>query len=268
MLKIGVFDSGLGGLNLLGSLNEMMNGVTFYYYGDNDNAPYGNCSILRLKSLVFGCVDHLILQGLDGIVIGCNTVSTSLLSEVRSWLNIPVFGVFPPVETPLINGEKTLLLCTERTARIYQKFSDLSICVLNGVVDEIEKFYNDIYHCNKQNYKSRPQIESTPLLNSLLEDKKGVYDTVIFGCTHYFFQKIGIVDHLLPRRLLDGVDFTAKYVSNYYYTKNHKENTNENDFVFLGNNSYVNQRVFFDVVLSGKNTKKITKKSNFFSKSG
>ena len=268
MLKIGVFDSGVGGLNLLGALDKITSGVTYYYYGDNDNAPYGNANINRLRALTHNCVFNLITEGVDAIVIGCNTVSTTLINEIKSWVNIPVFGVFPPVEKPLINGEKTLLLCTERTAEFYRNYGNLSICVLKGVVDEIENFYNDIYHCKLENSKNRPLLQVSPLLSELLSGQKGKFETVILGCTHYFFQKIGIVDHLAPRKILDGVEFTAKIVSKYFNNEIRKEKPNENQFIFLGDNAKLNSNVFFEVVLNNKNTKKFAKKFDFFIKSG
>jgi glutamate racemase len=230
MLRIGVFDSGVGGLVLLKKLSQRIKGVEFVYYGDNENAPYGNCSKERLKVLVRKVIDELLFYGVDCIVIACNTVSSALFRFCEEYSPVKVFGVFPPVEKAIMLSDNALLLCTNRTADEYFAYRDrIKILPLGTFVDFVEK--NPILVKNDK---------SCEIFSEL-----GRYEVVILGCTHYFYRKLGIVDHLKPTLTLDGIDDTERVVYEWFLTKNHKKNTNENTFIFIGRNSIQNQEVFF-----------------------
>ena len=58
---VGVIDSGIGGLTVLNELSKTFPKLNFVYYGDNENAPYGNKSIDELKKLVLKGIDNLLL---------------------------------------------------------------------------------------------------------------------------------------------------------------------------------------------------------------
>ena len=68
-LPIGVFDSGFGGLCVLKELADFFPSETFIYYGDNQNAPYGNKSKKDLKRLSLNAVNYLKGKGVKAIVI-------------------------------------------------------------------------------------------------------------------------------------------------------------------------------------------------------
>ncbi len=229
-MKIGILDSGVGGLGLLKKLDERLSGVEFVYYGDNENAPYGNCSVYRLRVLVRCVLDCLLAKEVDCVVIACNTVSCTLFKFCEEYLPIKVFGVFPPVETAVLKYDKPLLLCTRLTANDYLHYDNLlEIVSLRGTADEIEK---DPFNKNFLNF-----------------DKKFCKNkAVILGCTHYFFKKLGIIDHFCPMEVYDGVDNTILKIIEWYNIKNRKKKSNKNsyinNFIFLGPSGYKNAEVF------------------------
>ncbi|NLA25247.1 MAG: glutamate racemase, partial [Bacteroidales bacterium] len=72
---IGVFDSGIGGLTVLKSLQELMPQENFVYLGDNKNAPYGNKASEEIINLSNKCTEFLISKSAKIIVVACNTAT-------------------------------------------------------------------------------------------------------------------------------------------------------------------------------------------------
>lgn len=230
MLKIGVFDSGIGGLSVLKELDKNLTGVEFVYYGDNEHAPYGDCSILRLFQFVKNILDHLIIEKVDCIIIACNTVSCTLFRFCQDYVKVPVYGVFPPIESAIMSGKKSVLLCTKNTAKSYFGYERyLKIVPLKGFVEHIERYP----------YAFNEKVDDK-FFDGVLDD----YECVIYGCTHYFFRKIGINDHFRTTCNHSGVECTVKQVNSRFGYKNHLNKPIYNRFKFLGKNSIENLHVF------------------------
>ena len=233
MVKIGVFDSGIGGLSVLKELDKNLSGVEFVYYGDNEHSPYGDCSILRLFQFVKHILDLFILEEVDCIVIACNTVSCTLFRFCKDYVNVPIYGVFPPVESSIMSGKKSVLLCTKNTAKAYFGYERyLKIVPLKGFVEHIERYP----------YSFNEKVDEGYFLGLL--DK---FECVIYGCTHYFFRKIGLNDHFNTTCNHSGVEYTVKQVKNWYNIKNRKNKPIYNRFKFFGKNSIENEHVFYSM---------------------
>ena len=82
-MKIGVFDSGIGGLTVLKRLIDKYPNNEYIYYGDTKNIPYGDKSIEELKVLASNIVEFLISKNVDMIVIACGTVSSNLSDYLK-----------------------------------------------------------------------------------------------------------------------------------------------------------------------------------------
>ena len=93
MKKIGVFDSGIGGLTVLHSLRSACPMLDMVFFGDVGRMPYG----VHDKETVLGysrdCARFLCEQDVEAIVIACNTATAASLTELRQELTIPVYGV-------------------------------------------------------------------------------------------------------------------------------------------------------------------------------
>ncbi len=100
-MAIGVFDSGLGGLTILGALTRILPAQDFIYLGDNANAPYGTRSPAEVYNLTVAGVERLFAEGCGLVVLACNTASAVALHDLQvNWLNPAthrVLGVFVPV---------------------------------------------------------------------------------------------------------------------------------------------------------------------------
>lgn len=249
---IAVFDSGIGGLSVLKSLVDIMPNENYVYYGDNENVPYGNKSKSELISFTMNALIKLKLNfNLKAVVIGCNTISMTVLDQIKRYMDIPVFGVFPPVVTD--GAENTLLLSTERTAEEYKKYN-LNICVspqpkLARVIEDNILTDNGFNH------------------SDIIYPKNRKFERVILGCTHYFFIKNKILDHLKPLEILSGDHYTAKFVKNYLKNIKLLDISLQNHILFYGAHARINEKVWQKVVNDAQiYDKKIKKNANFFQK--
>ena len=96
---IGVFDSGFGGLTVLRALLPLFPGAHFLYLGDTARLPYGAKSRGTIIRYALSSAAFLLAQGIDLLVIACNTASALALEELQRTLPIPVIGVIDPGTT-------------------------------------------------------------------------------------------------------------------------------------------------------------------------
>ncbi|MCB0357846.1 MAG: glutamate racemase, partial [Bdellovibrionales bacterium] len=93
-LKIGIFDSGLGGLTVLKSLYAKAPELQYYYLGDTARVPYGTKSPKILRKYIQENIDFLMTQKVDAIVVACNSASSVLDETITS--PVPIFDVIRP----------------------------------------------------------------------------------------------------------------------------------------------------------------------------
>ena len=82
-MKVGLFDSGVGGLSVLKRLMEKYPNNEYIYFGDTKNLPYGSKSIEELKILAKNNIEFLLKFNVDIIVIACGTVSSNCLDYLK-----------------------------------------------------------------------------------------------------------------------------------------------------------------------------------------
>ncbi len=96
-MRIGVFDSGVGGLTVLEELLRRLPGHEFLYLGDTANVPYGTKSPEQIRRLSSDCARRQRDEGVDALVVACNTASSQALGEIRAVMGAtPVLGVVEP----------------------------------------------------------------------------------------------------------------------------------------------------------------------------
>lgn len=99
-MAVGVFDSGLGGLTVLGALVDKLPDVPFVYYGDNAHTPYGTRNPQEIFDLTCAGVERLWAEGCDLVILACNTASAAALKRMQeTWVPADkrVLGVFVPL---------------------------------------------------------------------------------------------------------------------------------------------------------------------------
>lgn len=84
MIKIGVFDSGEGGLSVLKEITRLLPDAEYVYYSDNAHCPYGEKSPEYIQDRARAITQRLLKEGADVIVVACNTATAAAISVLRS----------------------------------------------------------------------------------------------------------------------------------------------------------------------------------------
>ena len=240
---IAVIDSGVGGISVLRELVRVLPNECFLYYGDNDNVPYGNKRKDQLLSLALNLVNYVGSYPLKAIVLACNTLSLSVLFQIKPFAPAKVFGVFPPMEESVMKGQKTLLIATERTASFFKQNEYCDVVGLKTLAHHIEQNVFDlnnidISQCFKAGNFSGHYI-----------NEKGYYDNVILGCTHYELIKNKIFDHFCPQTITSGTKFTVENVFEFIKNRKSLVKHKRNQILFVGDYAEKNKKAF---ILSGQ----------------
>lgn len=210
MSKIGVFDSGIGGLNILEELKKLLPNEDFLYFGDSDNCPYGTKSQEELMKIVSRIVDYFRDNDCKVVVIACNTATTRCMKSLRELYPDMIFvGTVPAVKMACDNKcHDTLVLATEGTIaseRVHELVLDnknddqeIYLVACNGLAEAIEDKNNEL-------------IDSI-LYGTLKEYLNYSIDSIVLGCTHYPWAKENISKLFPNAKLFDGSVGVAKEV--------------------------------------------------------
>ena len=182
MKKIGVFDSGIGGLTVLHALREACPLLDMVFFGDVGRMPYG----VHDKETVLGysrdCARFLREQGVEAIVIACNTATAASLTELRQELPIPVYGVIEFAAAAAKKATKNGrigVIATDATVKsgsytkalggftvLERPASPLVTMIEGGIADTDER--------------------AVEACKAVLADLPGQdIDTLVLGCTHF-----------------------------------------------------------------------------------
>jgi glutamate racemase len=243
---IAIIDSGIGGISVLNELIFLMPNEKYLYFGDNQNAPYGNRTIRDLRALTFRNIDYIKGFGVKALVLGCNTLSTNLYNEISEYSGIPTFGVYPPIESVLIDSKRPLLLATKRTADCYKGVKGLTVVGLENLASDIER---NLFNLNAVSIQKNLKL----IKNTDFIDREGYYDTVVLGCTHYNFVKNEIFNHFKPQKMTSGNHFTAKAVQRYIESLKSSVNSKRFELLFVGDYAKTNKKFW---VASGQKKQK------------
>lgn len=211
-MKIGVFDSGVGGLSLLAkALVHPLLQCEFIYYADTKNVPYSYKSTNEIKQYVFKAVDDLLALEVDAIVLACNTATSVAVKELREKVGIPIIGMEPAIKPALENlveDKFSLVTATPVTLKL-EKFNLL----LERLSGENRIFFAPlpglVELAESENFDS---IEVSSYLEVALGkvDRKKVHN-IVLGCTHFIFFKEQLT-RFFPdsTEFFDGIDGTIK----------------------------------------------------------
>lgn len=119
-MKIGVFDSGVGGLSVLKSLYEARLFDEIIYYGDTARVPYGVKDKDTIVKFCLEALDFFSKFNIDMLIIACNTASAYALDALRLRADFPIYGVIDAgVEATkkalLDKNKKILVIATKAT---------------------------------------------------------------------------------------------------------------------------------------------------------
>lgn len=185
--KIGVFDSGVGGLSVLNEALIQSPSHHYLYLADSANAPYGEKSTQWVTDRTLLLNTWLIDQGCDALVIACNTATAQAIALLREkFPDISIIGVEPGVKPASTHSSNKIVgvLATHNTL-ISDKFKQLLESLQQDCVF-IQQAGHGLVPLIEQGNLEGPEIES--LLHQFIDPMilQGA-DTLVLGCTHYPF---------------------------------------------------------------------------------
>ena len=207
---LGIFDSGVGGLTVLDALRRRLPHRNFIYVGDTARIPYGRKPPRMVEGFALEIAAFLCEQGVEGIIVACNTASSVALPGLMERCSVPVWGVIEPgVEA-----------ATHRTRSHRVGVVGTKGTIASGAYQRrLEARGNQVWaqpcpmlvHVAEEGLADSEEAEV--LVRHYLGGMPEV-DTLILGCTHYpllrrTFQKVagpGVM-------LVDSAEATAEAVS-------------------------------------------------------
>lgn len=181
--RIGVFDSGLGGLTVLRELYRQLPNETILYFGDTARLPYGARSQAEILQFVREILTWMVQQGVKMVIMACNTSSALALEIVRSEFNIPILGVIlPGARAATQIGKRIGVISTLATAasNAYKH----AIAEIDPQAQVWQMGCPEFVPLIEQNRINDPYTLAiaSEYLAPLLECQ---IDTLVYGCTHY-----------------------------------------------------------------------------------
>ena len=180
-LKIGIFDSGIGGFTILNSLLKTRKDVEVFYLADTKRIPFGSKNSKEIRLIAKEICTFFEDKRLDALLIACNTTNACALDILEDNLSIPCFDLINSV-AEIVSKQIIGVLATQTTVKssyyrnaITSKKENLKIFEQEcpEFVSEIEK---EKLNLKKLNYLSDLYLK--PLLNKNIEE-------LILGCSHY-----------------------------------------------------------------------------------
>lgn len=203
-MKIGIFDSGVGGLTVLYTALKMIPNAEYIYYADLDNVPYGTRDKVQVRKMTHKAVQFLYDMGVDAVVIACNTATSTSVEFLRKSFEIPVIGMEPAVKPALENTDegKVIVMATELTLK-EKKYKNL-VSRLEGDSMVVSLPMPELVHMAENfNFDNKDAVKlfKCKLEKYNLEE----FSAIVLGCTHFVYFK-NILKKMVPENIsvIDG----------------------------------------------------------------
>jgi glutamate racemase len=115
-IKVGVFDSGVGGLSVVKAIKEALPDLEVVYKDDKQHVPYGTRRIDEIHEFIKPIFQEFIDENCEVMVVACNTVTTNLIAKLREEFSVPMVGMEPMVK-PAALATKTGVIAVCATPR-------------------------------------------------------------------------------------------------------------------------------------------------------
>ena len=217
--RIGVFDSGVGGITVLQALRTRFPALEVVYLGDTANVPYGTKSPAQIEKLSRHCAGLLKAQGIQALVVACNTASSLALPAIREEVgsDIEVIGMVEPgVASVMEKCRDTLgpilLLATRATVRsgAYRHAFQAALAQSPESREILEQSCPLLVPMIEEGWLNHPILTATidEYINSHLAAPTGV---ALLGCTHYPWIRSVIASRMPGWEVVDSAEATATY---------------------------------------------------------
>jgi glutamate racemase len=209
-VRVGIFDSGVGGLSVLQAVQACLPDAELLYAADTAHAPYGDRSEAEICDRSLRIAGFLRDQGAELVVVACNTATAAAVAALRAaWPQMPIVGVEPGIKPAVAASASrrvgvlatTRTLASEKFRRLALAHADGATLVLQacpGLADAIEAA-----DASGTGLEAIVERYCAPL-------REAGVDVAVLGCTHYAFAR-ALFERALPGvRLVDTADAVAR----------------------------------------------------------
>ena len=200
-MRIGVFDSGIGGVNVLSSLIKKYPNNEYIYFGDTLNLPYGNKEKKELLKLACNAIDFLLSKHVDIIIIACGTISSNCYDDLKNKYDIKIYDIISPTLNYLKECE----------------FKNI------GVIGTTKTIESNIFKISNKNILMKQTPSFVPIIeNNEIDDKQDDiinelkdfknFDALVLGCTHYPLLK-NLIQKKINVKTIDMGDILANRIN-------------------------------------------------------
>lgn len=178
--RLGIIDSGIGGLSVVYILTQLHPSLDFVYFGDSANTPYGNRPIDELTALARNAVDIVQQRGATTIVVACHTLSTTVQNQLKNERpQLTFIGMKRATKTCIQHAshQRIVIAATAATidSGIYQSFGRADQYITGVVSTTLAAAIES---------KDEPAIQhETERIVSIAQTQKAT--AILLGCTHY-----------------------------------------------------------------------------------
>lgn len=221
-MKIGIYDSGLGGVTIFKEILKNNINEHFIYLADNKNAPYGIKDKEEVKKYVEDCIKHLVDIECSIIVIACNTATSLMINKLRKkYPNVCFVGTEPAIKLAANDISKKKILVTATTITLKEeKLRNLirNLKVQNRVdmlaLDKLVEF--------AENNISGEKVDEY-LKSKLSQFNLNEYGHIVLGCTHFPLFKENFKRIVPNLKIVDGSKGVAKKLKSELQNKDTKQ---------------------------------------------
>jgi glutamate racemase len=193
-MKIGVFDSGVGGKSVANAIEKAMPDAEVIFKNDVEHLPYGTKPPEELLGYVVPILESLRADGCEVIVIACNTVSTTLIEPLRERLKVPLVAMEPMVKPAAeMTRSKVIAVCATPTTLKSDRYKWLKDTYAQGI-QVIEPDCSDWTTMIEAENVDRQQIHER--IDAACDAGA---DVIVLGCTHYHWIEDIIIEEAAGR---------------------------------------------------------------------
>ena len=210
-----VFDSGVGGLSVLGPIRARLPFAPMVYVADNGGFPYGGKSEMEVATRVCALLGRLTERVKPRlIVIACNTASTIALAHVRAALEVPIVGTVPAIKPAAMMTRTKAIGVLGTVATVRQPYVDRLTDAFAQDCLVLRHGSERLAEMAEAKLRGRPPppADYAAELAGLLDQPGGErIDTIVLACTHFPLVREELAAAAgRPMQFVDGADGIAR----------------------------------------------------------
>jgi len=211
--RIGLFDSGVGGLTVLRAIANKLS-AHYLYFGDTARLPYGTKSAETVARYAIGATRYLEAQGIDLLVIACNTATALALPQIKQAAHAPVIGVVEPgaaMAAEVSQSRSAIVIATEATISSHAYRDALQRYGLEAYEKACPLFVPLV----EEGWVDHPVTEQVAriYLGDAIAESSQKADVLVLACTHYPLLA-PLLRRITPEqvKIVDSAESTARVV--------------------------------------------------------